>query len=168
MVYGNLKTGVSAREAYASKNVMFTSVPSLAIANDLLVNVFRAPRPVGHQHCTFHSRRPLLKNPPPRLSAQSNLSSTWLASWTFQMFGRLVGAHTARHCPPVAAQLSPMQRQLMMGETGCAAQPQLVPACTCPPPPPPPPPPPHPNPSTSSFNWKSEHSHSKPIASFQS
>ena len=39
-----------------------TSVPSLAIANDLLVNVFRAPRPVGHQHLTLHSPSPLHKN----------------------------------------------------------------------------------------------------------
>lgn len=34
---------------------MLTSVPSLAIANNLLVNMFRTPRPVGHQHCTLLS-----------------------------------------------------------------------------------------------------------------
>ena len=33
---------------------MFTSMPSLAIANNLLVDVFRAPRPVGHQHGAVH------------------------------------------------------------------------------------------------------------------
>ena len=58
---------------YKFQNVHgFTSVPSLAIANDLLVNVFRAPRPVGHQHLTLHS-------PSAFASAQSNLSSTRLA-----------------------------------------------------------------------------------------
>ena len=61
---------------------MLTSVPSLAIANNLLVNMFRTPRPVGHQHCTLLSPSTKVQkdNPRPRDSAQSNLSSTRLAS----------------------------------------------------------------------------------------
>ena len=92
-----------------------TSVPSLAVSHDLLVNVLRAPRPVRHQHRNLlfflHWALAQLETHSPAMKKSSH-SSPWQGEMC-------------------ASSLNSPQDHLCQLTVGFGAQ--LVPTCTCPP-----------------------------------